>query len=143
MAGLFSCFKKIKHAKFSEKLAFLTPWCAHVRVCFRGKKCWFFGEFDVFYFLETTKKPYHRWLSSHISDITKWHEKIGTQVFFHCKCLLVSNRMWTLSVFLVRRFESDYFKLLYFPASVVLKNLNIVLSFHASLMLSLECEGQH
>ena len=26
------CFKKTKHAKFSEKRTFLTPWYAHVRV---------------------------------------------------------------------------------------------------------------
>ena len=25
------CFKKTKHAKFSEKQTFLTPWYAHVR----------------------------------------------------------------------------------------------------------------
>ena len=26
------CFKKTKHAKFSEKRTFLTPWYAHVRI---------------------------------------------------------------------------------------------------------------
>ena len=27
-----ACFKKTKHGKFSEKLTFLTPWDAHVRM---------------------------------------------------------------------------------------------------------------
>ena len=27
------CFKKTKHAKFSKKRTFLTPWYAHVRTC--------------------------------------------------------------------------------------------------------------
>ena len=27
------CFKKTKHAKFSEKRT-ITPWCAHVIICF-------------------------------------------------------------------------------------------------------------
>ena len=40
------CFKKkTKHAKFSEKLTFLTPWYAHVCVRIRGKKYLFFGKF--------------------------------------------------------------------------------------------------
>ena len=30
------CFKKRKHAKFSEKRRFLTPWYAHVRVRIKG-----------------------------------------------------------------------------------------------------------
>ena len=34
------CFKKTKHLKFYEKQTFL------------GKKCSFFGKFDVLYFLE-------------------------------------------------------------------------------------------
>ena len=54
------CFKKTKHVNSSEKRTFLTPWCAHVRVRIRayvcvsgGKKCSFFGKFDVLCFLET------------------------------------------------------------------------------------------
>ena len=73
------CFKKTKHAKFSEKRTFLTPWYAHVRktnisyppdthmyVCVSGgKKCSFFKKLDVLYFLETpvlrfALLPYYR-----------------------------------------------------------------------------------
>ena len=32
------CYKKTKHAKFSEKLTFLNPRYAHVRVLSGGKK---------------------------------------------------------------------------------------------------------
>ena len=39
--------KKTKHAKFSEKRPFLTPWSAR-------KKCLFFGKFDVLCFLVTS-----------------------------------------------------------------------------------------
>ena len=35
--------KKIRHAKFSEKRTFLTPWYAYVRVCVR-RKVYFFSE---------------------------------------------------------------------------------------------------
>ena len=38
------CFKKRKHAQFSEKRIFLTPWYAHVRARIRGKKCSFFRK---------------------------------------------------------------------------------------------------
>ena len=37
------CFKKTKHAKFSEKRTFLTPWYAHVKsrkVPGSGNKSW-------------------------------------------------------------------------------------------------------
>ena len=52
------CFKKLKHAKFSEKRTFLIPWYAHVGthtyVCVsRGKKCLFFRNICVLCFLET------------------------------------------------------------------------------------------
>ena len=46
------CFKKTKHAKFSEKRLFLTPWYPHVCVS-GGKKCSFFGKFGLLCFLET------------------------------------------------------------------------------------------
>ena len=51
------CFKKTKHAKFSGKQTFLTPWYA--------KKCSFFGKFVVLCFLETSVLrfallPYYR-----------------------------------------------------------------------------------
>ena len=42
------CFKKMNHAKFSQKQTFNT----YVRVS-GGKKCLFFGKFGVFCFLET------------------------------------------------------------------------------------------
>ena len=42
------CFKKTKHAKFSEKREFLTCVCV-----LGGKKCSFFGKFGVLCFLET------------------------------------------------------------------------------------------
>ena len=35
------------YAKFSEKLTFLTPWYAYVRVRIRGNKMLFFGKFCV------------------------------------------------------------------------------------------------
>ena len=41
------CFKKTKLVKFSEKRTFLTPCVSG------GKKCSFFGKFDVLCFLET------------------------------------------------------------------------------------------
>ena len=44
------CFKKTKHAKFSEKRTFLTPWYAHVH-----PKCLFFGKFGVFFFSWNTR----------------------------------------------------------------------------------------
>ena len=46
-------FKKTKHVKFSEKQLFLTPWYVHVRVRIGGKKCSFFGKFDLLCFPET------------------------------------------------------------------------------------------
>ena len=33
------------YAKFSEKVTFLTPWYAQVRLHIRGNKCCFFGKF--------------------------------------------------------------------------------------------------
>ena len=42
------CFKKTKHAKFSGKQTFLTPWYVS-----GGKKCLFSGKFGVLCFLET------------------------------------------------------------------------------------------
>ena len=44
------CFKKTKHVKFSEKQVFLALWYACVS---GGKKCLFFGKFDVLCFLGT------------------------------------------------------------------------------------------
>ena len=34
------CFKKTKHAIFSEKQTFLTPWYAHVQEIFVFRKIW-------------------------------------------------------------------------------------------------------
>ena len=42
------CYKKTKHAKFSEKQTFLAPWYSHVR-----QKWSFFGKFGVLWFFET------------------------------------------------------------------------------------------
>ena len=42
------CFKETKHVKFSEKRTFLTYVCVS-----GGKKCSFFGKFDMLCFLET------------------------------------------------------------------------------------------
>ena len=54
------CYRKTKHAKFSEKQIFLTPLCVS-----GGKKCSFFGKFGVLYFLGTpilrfAHLPYYR-----------------------------------------------------------------------------------
>ena len=38
------CFKKTKHAKFSEKRTFLTPWYAHVSVRIRGQEMFVFQK---------------------------------------------------------------------------------------------------
>ena len=46
------CCKKPKHAKFSIKQTFLTPWHAHVCVS-GGKNYSFFGKFGVLCFLVT------------------------------------------------------------------------------------------
>ena len=43
------CYKKTKHAKFSEKRIFRTCACASQG----GRKCLFFGKFDVLCFLVT------------------------------------------------------------------------------------------
>ena len=45
------CYEKIKIVKFSEKRTFPSPWHAPLRV---GKKCTFFGKFDVLCFLVTS-----------------------------------------------------------------------------------------
>ena len=43
------CYKKTKHAKFSEEQACLTPPDTHTHVCvLGGKKCSFFRKFGVF-----------------------------------------------------------------------------------------------
>ena len=47
------CYKKTKHAKFSEKLTFLNPRYAHVRVLSGGKKCLFFGKYGVLFSCDT------------------------------------------------------------------------------------------
>ena len=63
------CFKKTKHARFSEKQTFLTPWYAHIR-------CSFFGKFGVLCFVETlvlrfALLPYYRriWAKNPTSNI--------------------------------------------------------------------------
>ena len=48
--------KKAKHAKFSEKRTFLTPWYAYVCVRIRDEKSLFFGKFDGLYLLVTCFK---------------------------------------------------------------------------------------
>ena len=65
------CFKKTKPIKFSEKRTFLAP-DTHTVCVSRGKKCSFFGKFDVLYFLETpvlrfALLPYYRRVSIKIS----------------------------------------------------------------------------
>ena len=47
------CFKKTKHAKFSEKRTFPTPWYAHVVCVSGGKKFSFFGKFRLLLFWNT------------------------------------------------------------------------------------------
>ena len=65
------CFKKIKHAKFSEKRTFLNT---YTYVCISGgKRCSFFGQFGVLCFLETpvlrfVLLPYCR---RHLESLTK------------------------------------------------------------------------
>ena len=41
----FGCHSFSTHAKYSEKLTFLTPWYPHVRVSIRSKKMLFFSEY--------------------------------------------------------------------------------------------------
>ena len=48
------CFKKTRHATFSEKRTFFTPIRTRTYVCVSGgKKCSFFGKFGVLCFFET------------------------------------------------------------------------------------------
>ena len=59
------CYKKTKHAKFSEKRVFLTPDTFTYLYVSRGKKRSFFGKFGVLCFLVTTVlrfalSPYYR-----------------------------------------------------------------------------------
>ena len=67
------CFKKTKHAKYSEKRTFLAPFnISYVRVLSGGKKCSFFGKFVVLCFFETpilrfALLPYYQRTSRHIS----------------------------------------------------------------------------
>ena len=63
------CFQKTKHARFSEKRTFLTPWYAHIH-------CSFFGKFGVLCFVETlvlrfALLPYYRriWAKNPTSNI--------------------------------------------------------------------------
>ena len=51
------CFRKIKHAKFSEKQTFLTPWYAH-SFAFLPMNC---GRSSHFTHSENTKKPLVFW----------------------------------------------------------------------------------
>ena len=70
------CFKKTKHAKFSEKQTFLTP-DMHTYVWLSGSKnCSFFGKFGVHCFLETpvlrfALLPYYRQLGSMLGECTQ------------------------------------------------------------------------
>ena len=55
-------FQETKHAKFSEKQTFLSPWYEHIS---GGKKCLFFEKFGVLCFLVTfvlkfALLPYYR-----------------------------------------------------------------------------------
>ena len=65
------CFKKTKHVKFSEKRTFLPP-DKHMYGCVsRGKKCSFFGKFEVLCVLESsvlrfTLLPYYRQNNAYI-----------------------------------------------------------------------------
>ena len=59
------CFKKIKHAKFSEKLTFLIPRYAHVQEPIRRWEMFLFSKICVLCFLETpilrfALLPYYR-----------------------------------------------------------------------------------
>ena len=72
------CFKNTKHAKFSEKQTFLTPWYAHVLVRIRGNKCSFFGKFGVLCFPET---PVLRFaVLPYYQQNLNWCECIGCQM---------------------------------------------------------------
>ena len=56
------CFKKTKHAKFSQKRTFLTTWYTHVYTHVSGgKKCSFYGKFGVLCFLETPVLRFPLW----------------------------------------------------------------------------------
>ena len=61
------CFKKTKHAKFSEKQTFLTPWYAHVRVSWKAR-----FEIRPFALLPTIDQKILRSLWRSSSEVTVW-----------------------------------------------------------------------
>ena len=54
-----TCFKKTKHAKFSKKREFLTPWYAYIRVRIRGNKCSFSQKIYCTLFSWSTRFEIH------------------------------------------------------------------------------------
>ena len=88
------------YTKFSEKLTFLTPWCAHIcvhvpdthiYVCVSGgKKCWFFRKFYVGTFLFIWQPGRDKKQDGTINEIIK------LQSFFH---KFVITFIWRRNVF--------------------------------------------
>ena len=116
------CFKKTKHAKFSEKCTFLTPWCLS-----GGKKCAYFGKFGVLFFLETpvlrfALLPYYRrkgkcqrnqWPKARIISIESGEKKVVLTVTLQVAdrnvsgCTQIFRRPTTKIVILVGNDEFD------------------------------------
>ena len=87
------CFKKTKHAKFSEKRTFLTPWYAHV--CLR-KVSVRFGKFDVLCTpaLRLALLPYDRILGCSRTQI----HKIRVNIYY-------SSFTWLLLTYTTRKMK--------------------------------------
>ena len=60
------CFKKTKHARFSEKRTFLTPWYAYVRVRIRGQEMFVFRK--IWRALIFLKQPFWDSPFCHVTD---------------------------------------------------------------------------
>ena len=77
--------KKAKHAKFSEKQTFLTPWYTHVHVSTWGKKCSFFGKFGMIWFAWCEKFKWRTratWkIKIRIIWLTIWEVNVGMKLF--------------------------------------------------------------
>ena len=106
------CYKKTKHAKFSEKLTFLNPRYAHVRVLSGGKKCLFFGKYGCFLVtpvLRFNLLPYYRWIKTLIRNLPAWINTtkllLNTRIHFQSSefpCACVINVYFHVGLFQLR-----------------------------------------
>ena len=92
------CFKKTKHAKFSEKRTFLPP-DTHTYMCVSGgNKRSFFGKFGVLCFLETlvlifAYLPYYRQYS--VINILRLFLRVKCHLFYTLSSFSVQYLFFT------------------------------------------------